>query len=169
MPASKGDVIPNTTFSYIPWSPDLESGKACGVPTTFQSHDRWKGKKVVIVSIPGAFTPVCHVHHIPGFMAKQKELKSKGVDEIVVIAANDAFVMSAWGVNQGGKDDLVFASDVDAKFSQGLGATLDLSAKGMGTRTARYALIVDDLKVVDLSIDEGELSQSSAEAVLSKL
>ena len=153
----------------MPWAPELDSGKACGVPTTFQSHDRWKGKKVVIVSVPGAFTPTCHVNHIPPYVEKLKEFKAKGVDEVAVIAANDPFVMSAWGVREGGKEEPIFASDVNAAFSHGLGATLDLSDKGFGTRTARYALVINDLKIEYFAEDKDELSQSAADAVLSKL
>lgn len=166
---SPGATIPNTTFTYVPWMPELDSGKACGVPTSFQSHDRWKGKKVVIIAVPGAFTPTCHVNHIPPFVGKIDEFKRKGVDEIAVVAANDPFVMSAWGVANHAQDKVLFASDFNASFSKELDAVLDMTDKGFGVRTARYALIVDDLKVVDFAEDKGDLDQSSAETVLGKL
>ncbi|WFD23377.1 peroxiredoxin type-2 [Malassezia equina] len=172
MSATTGSQVPNTTFTYIPWAPELDSGKVCGVPTSFQAHDRWKGKKVVVVSIPGAFTPVCHQNHIPGFISKINDLKAKGVDEVVVIAVNDAFVMSGWGVNLGGKDQIVYACDNDVAFSKALGATLDLTSKGMGVRTARYALVLDDLKISYFGLDEGNMGapeKSSVDTVLAQL
>lgn len=167
--AGQGSTIPNTLFAYVPWLPELDSQKVCGTPQRFQAHDRWKGKKVVIVSVPGAFTPTCTMSHIPPFISKVQELKSKGVDEVVVISANDPFVLSAWSVSQGAKDNLIFAQDVNAAFSKEFGASLDLTEKGFGIRTARYAMIVNDLKVVYFGKDQGELAQSSAETVLSKL
>ncbi|EPQ27472.1 uncharacterized protein PFL1_05010 [Pseudozyma flocculosa PF-1] len=171
MTISKGDTIPNATFAYVPWSPELDDGTACGVPTKFQTHDEFKGKKVVIISVPGAYTPTCHVRHIPPFLEKLQEFKSKGVDKIYVIAQNDPFVMSAWGVQNKGKDQVVFASDVNLEFSKGVGSTVDMSAAGFGVRTGRYALVADDLKVSYFAAEEspGALDVSSAEAVLSKL
>ncbi|WFD45368.1 peroxiredoxin type-2 [Malassezia psittaci] len=167
--ATQGTQIPDTNFAYVPYSAELEDSKACGIPTSFQSQSQWKGKKVVIVAVPGAFTPTCTANHIPPFVEKYDQLKKKGVDEIVVIAANDPFVMSAWGVSQQAKDHLIFAQDVNCEFSKHFDATLDLSDKGMGLRTARYAMVVDDLKVQYFGLDSGELSKSSAEAVLSHL
>ncbi|WFD30601.1 peroxiredoxin type-2 [Malassezia sp. CBS 17886] len=160
----KGQTIPNTKFGVIPWAADQQSGKVCGVPTTFNSHEQWKGKKVVVVSIPGAFTPVCHQNHIPGFIQKAGELKKKGVDAIVVLASNDPFVMSGWRVTLGAKDQVEFVTDVDEAFSKALNATVDMSKKGlgMGTRTARYALLVDDLKAVYFGEDPGDMSLDKA-------
>ncbi|WFC96816.1 peroxiredoxin type-2 [Malassezia brasiliensis] len=167
--AEIGSTIPNTKFAYVPYSPELEDHKVCGLPTGFQSHERWKGKKVVIVSVPGAFTPTCTANHVPPYVEKIQEFKNKGVDEVVVIAANDPFVMSAWGVSEQAKDLVTFAQDVNCEFSQAFKATLDLSSKGMGERTARYALIANDLKVEYFGIDQGEPQQSSAATLLSKL
>ena len=141
----------------------------CGVPTTFQSHAEFKGKKVVLVAVPGAFTPTCHMHHIPPFIQNVDALKAKGVQGVYVIAANDAFVMSAWGTENKAQDKVIFASDVNVAFSKALGASLDLSARGMGERTGRYAAIVDDLKISYFGLDSGELKNSSYESVLSKL
>lgn len=169
MPAAKGDTIPNTKFSYIQWTEEIGAGKSCGIPQTFMSHERWAGKKVVIVSLPGAFTPVCTLQQIPGYFKKLDEFKAKGVDELVIIAANDAFVMSAWGVQQNVEDKVTFASDIDVAFSRGIDATMDMTARNMGVRTGRYALIVDDLKVVDLAIDGDEMVNSSPENTLKKL
>lgn len=172
MPIEKGAVIPNTEFLYIPWNPELDSGKVCGVPTSFKSHDEWKGKKIVVVAIPGAYTPVCHQQHIPPLVQRVGELKNKGVDGVYVIASNDPFVMSAWGVHNGAQDKVVFATDFDLEFSKAIDATLDLSFKKMGLRTARYALILDDLKVVDFAKDEGDTNpavNSSIDTILTKV
>ncbi|WFD35766.1 peroxiredoxin type-2 [Malassezia cuniculi] len=165
----EGQTVPDTTFTYVPWNPELDSGKVCGIPTTFQSHKEFKGKKVVVISVPGAFTPTCHMHHIPPFIQNIEELKAKGVSDVYVIAANDAFVMSAWGTENEAKDKVIFANDTNTAFSKALGATVDLSARGMGERTARYATVIDDLKITYFGLDSGELKNSSYEAVLSKL
>ena len=168
----KGAVIPNTKFGLIPWAPELDSGEVCGIPTTFESHNEWKGKKIVVVSIPGAYTPICHQQHIPPLVKRVDELKAKGVDAVYVIAVNDPYVMSAWGVFNHAKDKVVFATDINAAFSKALGATIDLSFKDMGERTARYALIIDDLKVVDFASDEGDtgkLKNASIDTILQKL
>lgn len=154
---------------YIPYSPELADKKTSGSPTSFQTHDRWKGKKVVIVAVPGAFTPTCTSKHVPPFIEKLDELKSKGVDELVVISANDPFVQSAWGMSLGAKEAPIFAQDLNVEFSKQIDATLDLTQKGMGLRTGRYAMIVNDLKVDYFGRDPNEVQLSSAETVLSKL
>ena len=159
-------------FQYIPWAPELDSGSVCGIPVTFKSHDEWKGKKVVVVSIPGAYTPICHQQHIPPLVQRVGELKAKGVDAVYVIASNDPYVMGAWGVYNNAKDQVVFATDAELAFSKALGATIDLSFKKMGERTARYALIIDDLKVVDFASDEGDtgaLQNASIDTILTKV
>lgn len=113
-----GSEIPNTLIGEIPWAPELAKGDVCGVPTFYKTHDAWKGKKVVVVSIPGAYTPVCHQHHIPPLVKRVNEIKSKGVDEVYVIAVNDPFVQAAWGIYLGAKDELHFATDVNLEFSK---------------------------------------------------
>ncbi|KIJ33872.1 hypothetical protein M422DRAFT_783063 [Sphaerobolus stellatus SS14] len=102
-----GDIIPSYKFPYVPYSEELENHGACGVPTTLNT-DQWKGKLVVLVGVPGAFTPGCHVTHIPPYVARAKELKAKGADAVVFVAANDLFVMSAWGRVVGAKNDVCF-------------------------------------------------------------
>lgn len=186
LPTSIMSQIPNATFAQIPWTQEIQDGKSCGLPQTFSVQERWQGKKVVIVSVPGAFTPTCHLNHLPPFIQHLDNLKAKGVDEVVVIAANDPFVMSAWAVSEGARDKVLFAQDINAEFSKALGSvveapagsgfenkdsgfTLDLSTKGMGVRTARYALVVDNLKVVYFGLDPQGLDNSSYEAVLAKL
>ena len=109
------------------------------------------------------------MHHIPPFVENADQLKAKGVQGVYVIAANDAFVMSAWGTENKAQDKVVFANDVNVAFSKALGASLDLTSKGMGERTGRYAAIVDDLKITYFGLDSGELKNSSYDAVLAKL
>lgn len=113
----------------------------------------------------------CHVNHIPPYLQQIQAFKTKGVDEIYVLAQNDPFVMSAWGVQNKAKGEIIFATDLGLEFSKGLGSIADLSAMGFGERTGRYALIVDDLKVVDFSAETspGTVEVSGAEHVLSKL
>ncbi|EMD32375.1 peroxiredoxin PRX5 [Gelatoporia subvermispora B] len=164
-----GDAAPQGTFNYVPYSPELESGAACGIPVKL-NIDEWKGKKVVLISVPGAFTPTCHVNHIPPYLEKFEEFKAKGVDVIAVLAANDAFVMSGWGRFLGFKDKILALSDTGAEWSKALGLTVDLSAVGFGTRTARYAIVLDDLKVKYLGVEpERGVTVSGAEAVLAAL
>ncbi|CDS00459.1 hypothetical protein [Sporisorium scitamineum] len=168
---SKGEQIPNTTFMYVPWAPELADGTACGAPTKVQTHEAFKGKKVVIVAVPGAYTPTCHVNHIPPYIKQAEAFKSKGVDQVIVLAQNDPFVMSAWGVQNKAEDKVIFATDLNLEFSKGIGSIADLSAMGFGERTGRYALIVDDLKVVDFSPEPnpGAVEVSGADHVLAKL
>ncbi|KAK0520675.1 peroxiredoxin type-2 [Tilletia horrida] len=165
-----GTTIPDVQLPVIYWSPELESGESCGIVAKLSTHKEFKGKKVVIVAAPGAFTPTCHLNHIPPFIQKVKELKSKGVDQVIVLTANDAFVQAAWGRHLGAKDAVLFVADPNLEFSAPLEATLDLTGAGLGKRTARYAAIVDDLKITYFEIEQGkDLEVSSVEAVLSHL
>ncbi|EIW75490.1 thioredoxin-dependent peroxidase [Coniophora puteana RWD-64-598 SS2] len=172
MPAPKvsvGDEIPQGTFKYVPYTPELDDHAICGVPTTL-STDAWKGKKVVLFAVPGAFTPTCHINHLPPYLEKHDEFKAKGVDVIAVVAANDAFVMSGWARVEGLKDKILALSDANAEWSAKLGLDQDLSAVGFGTRTGRYALIIDDLKIQYVEVEqERGVTVSGADAVLAKL
>ncbi|KAK6541351.1 hypothetical protein TWF694_007165 [Orbilia ellipsospora] len=161
-----GDTFPDDiVFSYVPYTEEKADITACGVPINYNASKEFAGKKVVLFAVPGAFTPGCSARHLPGYIENLQSLKNKGVDVIIVIAYNDAWVMSAWAKANGVKnDDIIFASDAGLKFSQRLGWT-------KGERTARYALIIDDGKIVYAEIDDkpGVVSVSGAEAVLSKL
>ncbi|KJA22584.1 hypothetical protein HYPSUDRAFT_67045 [Hypholoma sublateritium FD-334 SS-4] len=169
MSLSVGDTIPEGTFKYVPYTPELEDGLACGVPTTLSTND-WKGKKVVLFAVPGAFTPTCHVNHLPPYIKKYDEFKAKGVDVIIVIAANDPFVLSGWARVEGLKDKIIAASDTDVAWSKKIGHVFDLSAHGLGIRTGRYALIIDDLVVKYIGSEPGPgVSVSGADAVLAAL
>ncbi|EKM77804.1 hypothetical protein AGABI1DRAFT_93140 [Agaricus bisporus var. burnettii JB137-S8] len=166
-----GDTIPEGTFKYVPYSPELADNSATGTPQDYNITAEWKGKKVVVVSVPGAFTPTCHQQHLPPFIQNYPQFVQKGVDILVVISANDPFVTSAWGRISGSPDKIIYASDMDASWSNKLGlATDQLSKVGFGVRTQRYALVVDDLKVTFIASEGGlGLEHSSAEKILAHL
>jgi alkyl hydroperoxide reductase 1 len=111
------------------------------MPQNYKASQEWKDKKVVLFAVPGAFTPGCSARHLPPYIEKLQEIKGKGVDIVAVVAFNDAWVMSAWGKANGVKDEILFMSDVETKFSKKIGWT-------MGERTARYAMIIDNGKIV---------------------
>jgi len=164
-----GDTIPEGTFTYVPYSPETDSVTACGVPVKLSTNE-WKGKKVIVFSVPGAFTPTCHVTHLPGFLAKYDEFKAKGVDVIAVVAANDAFVLSGWSKAIGLKDKITALSDTYAEWSKSLGLSVDLTERGLGVRTARYAIILDDLVIKYVGVEPAPgVTVSGADAVLAKL
>ena len=124
----------------------------------------------VLFGVPGAFTPTCSARHLPGFVQEAQALKAKGVETVACVAVNDAFVMAAWGRDQGVTDEVVMLADGSAAFTRALGLELDLTARGMGIRAQRFALIVKDGRVTYLGVEEpGGFGVSSAEAVLAKL
>lgn len=154
----------DVSFQYIPYSSDKAGLNSCGLPVKYDASKEFKEKKVVLVAVPGAFTPTCAEKHIPTFIEQKDALKAKGVDQIVVIAYNDPFVMSAWGKSNEVKDDfIIFATDAETKFSQKIGWTL-------GERTGRYALIVDHGKVTYAEqAAKGGVEGTDAASVLAKL
>ena len=128
------------------------------------------GKKVVLFALPGAFTPTCSAKHLPGFVQKAGDLKGKGVDAIACLSVNDAFVMNAWGKDQNVGDNVMMLADGNAEFTQAMGLEMDGSGFGMGTRSQRYAMIVDNGTVTTLNVEEpGAFEVSSAEAMLEAL
>ena len=128
------------------------------------------GKKVVIFSVPGAFTPTCSAKHLPGFIEHADALKAKGVDAIGCLAVNDAFVMGAWGESQGAADKVTMLADGSGDFTKALGLELDLVAAGLGMRGQRFALIAEDGVVSHLAVEEGgAFDVSSAESILAQL
>ncbi|KAG9121324.1 hypothetical protein FRC07_002751 [Ceratobasidium sp. 392] len=165
-----GETIPEGTFPTVYYTPELDDGAACGVPSTLKTSE-WKGKKVVLFATPGAFTPTCHVNHLPAYITKREEFTAKGVDVVACIAANDPFVMSGWGRVNGAKDKVLMLTDVGAEWSKKLGLDLDLTNKGLGIRTSRYVMVLDDLKVksIDVEPNPSAVEVSSAEKALSKL
>jgi len=165
-----GDTITDGTFTYIPYSPELDDHSACGVPIKLKISEDWKGKKVVLFAVPGAFTPTCHINHLPPYLEKYDEFKAKGVDVIAVVAANDVFVMSGWGRFEGLKDKILTLSDPNAEWSRKLGLDVDLSARAFGIRTARYAMILEDLVVKYVEVEPAPgVTVTGADAVLAKL
>lgn len=160
---SVGDKLPESTLSYFDSAGELQ---------TVTVSDLTKGKKVILFAVPGAFTPTCSQKHLPGFVDKAGELKSKGVDTIVCISVNDAFVMKAWKENLSIGDEVLMLSDGNGQFTRALGVELDLSDKpvGLGVRSRRYALLADDGVVKVLNLEEGgAFTFSSAEDMLKAL
>ena len=150
--------------------PDVKLVKATdGGPEAVQSADYFKGKKVALFSVPGAFTPTCSAKHLPGFVEKADELKAKGVDEIVATSVNDAFVLGAWN-KSAGSDDITMLADGNGDFAEALGLTMDGSGFGLGKRGQRFSMIVDDGVVKELNVEQpGDFSVSSAEHMLGQL
>ena len=161
-----GDKLPEGTLNEF-----IEvEGNGCSIgPNTFKVEDMVKGKKIAIFGLPGAFTPTCSAKHVPGYVANYDKLRAKGVDEIWCVAVNDAFVMGAWGKDQSAAGKVRMVADGNGDFTKAVGLELDASGFGMGKRSKRYALIVNDGKVEQVLIDESGLKESSAENVLSKL
>ncbi len=147
---------------------NLQVGTAEGPqPTT--TGALFGGKKVVLFSVPGAFTPTCSAKHLPGFVEKADEFKAKGV-ELACVSVNDAFVMAAWGKDQGAGDKVTMVADGNGDFANALGLAFDGSGFGMGTRSQRFALYADDGEVKVLNVETGPgLDVSSAEAMLKAL
>jgi len=138
-------------------------------PSPLPTADLFAGKRVVLFSVPGAFTPTCSAKHLPGFVDHADEILSKGVDEIVCMAVNDVFVMDAWG-KSAGADSVTMVADGNGEFASALGLELDASAFGMGQRSQRFALVADDGVVSQLFVEApGEFRVSAAEHVLSQL
>ncbi len=139
-------------------------------PKEISTDDIFKGKKVVLFAVPGAFTPTCSARHLPGFVQNIDALHAKGVDTVACISVNDAFVMGAWGKDQGTEGKVTMLADGSAAFAKALGLELDLMGRGMGVRSQRYALVAEDGKVTHLGVEQpGGFEVSKAEAVLAAL
>jgi peroxiredoxin len=139
-------------------------------PQKMSADDLFKGKKVVLFSVPGAFTPTCDAKHLPGFVEKAAEIKAKGIDTIACFAVNDVFVMNAWGKHANVGDNILMLADGNGEYTKALGLELDASGFGMGTRGQRFALVVEDGTVKKLNVEgKGEFKVSSAEYVLGQL
>jgi peroxiredoxin len=154
-----GDRIPSATLNTL----------KDGVQAV-RSEDLFKGKTVVLFSVPGAFTPTCSAKHLPGYVDKLAEFKAKGVDTVACMAVNDAFVMDAWAKSQNAPAEIVMLADGNGNFAKSMGLEMDATAYGMGMRSKRFALVAKDGVVTHLHVEApGEFKVSSAEAVLAVL
>src|SRR5947208_10875566 len=147
-----GDKLPEGTLSEF-----IEvEGNGCSVgPNQFKVEDLTKGKKVVIFGLPGAFTPTCSAKHVPSYLASYDKLKAKGVDEIVCVSVNDAFVMGAWARDQKADGKVRMLADGSGEYTKKLGLELDLTARGLGVRSQRFSMLVDDGVVKSLNVENG--------------
>ena len=140
-----------------------------GGPEPVDTADYFKGRRIALFAVPGAFTPTCSAKHLPGFVDKDAELKAKGIDEIVCTSVNDPFVLSAWSKSSNA-EGVTMLADGNGDFAEALGLTMDGSKFGMGTRSQRYSMIVNDGTVEQLNVEgPGEFSVSSADHLLGQL
>ena len=137
---------------------------------TKTTNELFGGKKVVLFALPGAFTPTCSAKHLPGFVNNFQAIKAKGVDAIACLSVNDAFVMDAWGKDQNVEDKVMMLADGNADFTKAVGLTMDGTGYGMGTRSQRYAMVIDNGVIKALNVEApGAFEVSSAESVLKAL
>ena len=140
-------------------------------PKEVSTDDVFKGKKVVLFAVPGAFTPTCSSSHLPGFLAKIDAFKARGVDEIALTSVNDAFVLDAWAKSSGAEGKISFLADGSGEFAKALGLSLDLTERGLGVRSQRYAMLVEDGVVRNLNVEPvpSNAEVSSADALLAQI
>ena len=161
MTISIGDKIPAAEFHIM-----TDDG-----PSKMSTSELLDGKKVVLIGVPGAFTPTCHANHLPGFMENLDALKEKGVDDVAVTTVNDVHVVGHWAKASNGVGKIHFLADGNGDFAKAAGLDIDLGVAGMGVRSKRYAMIVDDGVVTHLNIEDspGQAEQSSAAVILEQL
>ncbi len=160
MTISAGEKMPSGVFGVM-----TESG-----PGAVSTADLFADKKVVLVSVPGAFTPTCSMNHLPGFVDQAAQLKSKGVDTIACMAVNDVFVMDAWGKDRGVGDDVMMLADGNGEYARALGLEMDGTGFGMGMRGQRFAIVVDNGVATHVGVEApGQFEVSKAEAILEAL
>ncbi len=159
MAIKEGDKLPTATMHAM----------VDGKPTPMTTADVFGCKKVVLFAVPGAFTPTCSQAHLPGYVVNADAIKGKGVDSIVCLSVNDAFVMGSWG-DSANAEELLMLGDGNGEFTQAVGLEMDGSGFGLGTRSQRYAMIVEDGTVTKLAVEApGKLEVSAAEAILAAL
>ena len=161
MTIAVGDKLPNATFKIM-----TDDG-----PGQMTTDELFAGKKVVLFAVPGAFTPTCHMNHLPGFVEHFDTIKAKGIDEIAVVSVNDVWVMNEWSKASKGKGKIHFLADGAAEFTKAAGLDIDLSVAGMGIRSKRYSMIVDDgvLKALNIEEKPGTAEISGAARILEQL
>ncbi|QFU15791.1 peroxiredoxin [Microvirga thermotolerans] len=155
-----GERLPQVTFRVM----------TADGPVAKTTDDLFKGRKVVLVAVPGAFTPTCHRNHLPGYVQKLDEIKAKGVDAVLVTAVNDVFVLDAWA-KAAGAENIEFISDGNGDFAKALGLAMDGSGFGLGLRSQRYSMLVDDgvVKVLNVEDTPSKAQVSGAENLLKSL
>jgi len=159
MTVQVGDSIPAVTLKIMG-----DKG-----PQDISTADIFSGKKVVLFAVPGAFTPTCSAAHLPGFVANADKIKAKGVDSIVCLSVNDAFVMDAWGKGQNA-EEIMMVGDGNGELAKAMGLEMDGSGFGLGTRSSRYSLIAEDGKITALNLEKGGAFEvSSAEVIMAAL
>ena len=159
MSIQQGDRLPEATLHTM----------RDGRPTAVTTSELFSGKKVVMFAVPGAFTPTCSEAHLPGYVVQADAIKAKGIDDIICVAVNDAFVMGAWG-KAGNADSLTMVGDGNGDFTKAIGLEMDGSGFGLGTRSQRYAMVIEDGVVNTLAVEAGgQLDVSSAESILKNL
>jgi peroxiredoxin len=161
MTIAVGDTLPQATFRVM----------TADGPATRSTDEVFKGRKVVLFAVPGAFTPTCHKNHLPGYLAHYDAIKAKGVDAIAVTGVNDVFVMDAWAKATGGEGKIEYLADGNGDFAKALGLALDGTGFGLGTRSQRYSMLVDDGVVRMLAVEDtpSRADASGAEALLKAL
>ena len=161
MAIETGSTLPNMTVKTITAEGPMDTDSA----TLFD------GKKVVLFAVPGAFTPTCTLNHLPGFLENRDEILAKGVDTIAVVAVNDPFVMQAWAEHSGGLGKIEFVADWDGAFTKAVGMDIDLSVAGLGVRSKRYSMVIDNGAVSLVNVEEnpGEADTSGAAKMLEQL
>lgn len=161
MPISPGQSLPEATFTIM----------TADGPKAATTSEVFKGKKVALFAVPGAYTPTCHKAHMPGFVERVGELQAKGIDTVACTSVNDIFVLTNWAKDTGADGKIVMLSDGNADFARAVGLDLDLTSRGFGVRSKRYAMLVDDGVVKLLNVEDSppNHSVSSAETVCSMI
>lgn len=161
MTISVGDKLPEATFKTM----DADGAKAITTGEIFS------GRKVVLFGVPGAFTPTCSNNHLPGYLENHDALKARGIDTIAVVSVNDVFVMNAWARFTNGEGKILFLADGNGDFVKAAGLSADLSAGGMGTRSKRFSMLVDNGVVKALNVEDapGQVTTSSAAGILEQI
>ncbi len=161
MTITTGQSLPEVTFR-------VPTADAPSARTTTQT---FKGRRVVLFAVPGAFTPTCQNNHLPGYLKFRDQFLAKGIDEIVVVSVNDVHVMKAWAKANDAMDKIAFLADGSAEFTKAVGLVLDATAGGMGVRSLRYSMLVEDgvVKILNVEANPGEADTSGAAALLAQL
>lgn len=161
MPIQPGDKLPDVTFTIM----------TADGPKPVTTAEVFKGRKVALFAVPGAYTPTCHKSHMPGFVDRVDELKAKGIDVVACTAVNDIFVLSNWAKDTGAEGTITMLADGSADFAKAVGLEIDLTSRGLGVRSKRYSMLVEDgtVKVVNVEDAPPQHSVSSAETLCSMI